>query len=255
MQTLTAQDAISVQDNQLVTTSLKVAEAFGKLHKDVLRKIQSIDCSEEFASAHFYAHEELIEAGAVTRRSKVYQMTKDGFMFLVMGFTGKKAAQIKEAYINAFNEMAQQLYGEPNFRLTPAQQRHIQKRVGELAHVPGNSFRSVYGSIKDQFQVGSYKDVPAEQYPKLCRFLNCEPLEGTLEPRAEEAPTPLDAQNVRTMAGHCEVIERLFLEQIGPAVRNLNPALYSQFREHVMVSSRLSRSLAGATSKERIGHG
>lgn len=36
-------------------------------------------------------------------------MTKDGFIFLVMGFTGHKAAAIKEAYINAFNIMAEQL--------------------------------------------------------------------------------------------------------------------------------------------------
>ena len=38
--------------------------------------------------------------------------------------------------------------------LTPAQQRHIQNRVAELARSPGNSFANVYRSIKDQFQVG-----------------------------------------------------------------------------------------------------
>ena len=40
-------------------------------------------------------------------------MTKDGFMFLVMGFTGKRAAAVKEAYINAFNQMAEQLTKKP----------------------------------------------------------------------------------------------------------------------------------------------
>ena len=34
-------------------------------------------------------------------------MTKDGFTFLVMGFTGKKAAKFKELYIRRFNEMEQ----------------------------------------------------------------------------------------------------------------------------------------------------
>ncbi len=43
------------------------------------------------------------------RKLQSYEMTKDGFMFLVMGFTGKKAAAIKEAYINAFNEMKPQI--------------------------------------------------------------------------------------------------------------------------------------------------
>lgn len=97
----------------LKTTSLKVAEAFGKRHSDVLRKIDNLDCSPEFASAHFCAHEETIQAGVVKRRSKVVEMDKDGFMFLVMGFTGHKAAQIKEAYINAFNWMANQLQPTP----------------------------------------------------------------------------------------------------------------------------------------------
>lgn len=37
-------------------------------------------------------------------------MTKDGFVFLVMGFTGKKAAQFKEAYISEFNRIEAQLH-------------------------------------------------------------------------------------------------------------------------------------------------
>jgi phage regulator Rha-like protein len=38
-------------------------------------------------------------------------MTKDGFMFLAMGFTGRpQAAAIKEAYIEAFNSMAEALH-------------------------------------------------------------------------------------------------------------------------------------------------
>ena len=39
-----------------------------------------------------------------------YIMTRDGFTFLVMGYTGEKAAQFKEAYIEQFNRMEQELY-------------------------------------------------------------------------------------------------------------------------------------------------
>ena len=104
-------DAVFIQDQQVKTTSLKVAEVFAKQHKDVLRKIESLDCSPEFTSAHFCAHVQTIEIGnGATRESKYYEMTKDGFMFLVMGFTGAAAAKIKEAYINTFNQMAAMLY-------------------------------------------------------------------------------------------------------------------------------------------------
>lgn len=74
--------------------------------------------------------------------------------------------------------------------LTPAQQRHIQNRVAELARSPGNSFANVYRSIKDQFQVGSYKDVPAERYPALCHYLMTAPLEGELVEGQQQAITP-----------------------------------------------------------------
>lgn len=111
---LDPQDFITVNQNQLHTTSLKVAEAFGKRHSYVLDKIQRLDCSEEFASANFSADVQIVEVGnGAKRESKVYEMTKDGFFFLVMGFTGKKAAAVKEAYINAFNWMAEQLSQQP----------------------------------------------------------------------------------------------------------------------------------------------
>ena len=41
-------------------------------------------------------------------------MTKDGFIFVVMRFIGAKAAATKEAYISAFNWMAEQIeFNEP----------------------------------------------------------------------------------------------------------------------------------------------
>ncbi|QGR75580.1 Rha family transcriptional regulator [Acinetobacter lwoffii] len=104
-------DAVFIQDQQVKTTSLKVAEVFAKQHKNVIQKIESLDCSPEFTSANFSAHVQTIEIGnGATRESKYYEMTKDGFMFLVMGFTGAAAAKIKEAYINTFNQMAAMLY-------------------------------------------------------------------------------------------------------------------------------------------------
>jgi hypothetical protein len=43
------------------------------------------------------------------KNQPMYKMTKDGFVFLAMGFTGKKAAQWKEKFILAFNDMEKRL--------------------------------------------------------------------------------------------------------------------------------------------------
>lgn len=105
--TLTVSDLVFDQGEQIRTSSLKVAEEFNKQHKDVIRKLKSLECSDEFTERNFTLSEYKDSSG---RKLSMFEMTKDGFMFLVMGFTGKKAAAIKEAYINAFNQMANQLH-------------------------------------------------------------------------------------------------------------------------------------------------
>lgn len=98
------------ESNGVVTNSRIVAEVFGKLNKNVLRDIRNLECSEEFHKLNFELMVEmrqLPQGGA--QKSEYYTMTKDGFTFLVMGYTGAKAAQFKEAYINAFNRMESRL--------------------------------------------------------------------------------------------------------------------------------------------------
>ncbi|WP_351123339.1 Rha family transcriptional regulator [Shewanella sp. T24-MNA-CIBAN-0130] len=97
---------VFINGQQTITNSLIVADYFGKLHHHVLRKIETIlkDAPHDFTSNHFWCNVQNQKVGATTRDLKCYHMTKDGFMFLVMGFTGAKAAQLKINFINAFNE-------------------------------------------------------------------------------------------------------------------------------------------------------
>ncbi|EOL9120190.1 Rha family transcriptional regulator [Enterobacter ludwigii] len=104
---------------RLVTTSQAVADYFDKQHKNVLQKIDCLDCSAEFTSANFSAHVENQVIGVAEREIRYYEITKDGFMFLVMGFTGKKAARLKEAYIAKFNAMDAELRKKQASEATP----------------------------------------------------------------------------------------------------------------------------------------
>jgi len=96
---------------ELVTDSVRVARHFKKAHNVVLRAIDRLECSHEFRLRNFaqtVVYRENPSGGAAIK-SRAFTMTKDGFMFLVMGFTGPEAARTKEAYINAFNQMAESL--------------------------------------------------------------------------------------------------------------------------------------------------
>ena len=90
------------RDGKQWTTSLNVAEVFGKNHYHVIEAIENLDCSQEFRESNFRLSSYVTSQN---KELKMYEMTRDGFTFLVMGYIGKPAAQFKEAYIEAFNRM------------------------------------------------------------------------------------------------------------------------------------------------------
>lgn len=104
---------VIVKDGEVFANSRDVADFFGKLHKDVLRAIDNLECSDRFRGRNFALTAERIQVGAAVRTIRSFNMTKDGFAFLVMGFTGKDAARFKEAYIQRFNEMEAELHRRP----------------------------------------------------------------------------------------------------------------------------------------------
>lgn len=97
---------LTLIEGRVKTTSRDVADYFGRGHDMVLRSVRNLECSPEFTGCNFAACEYKDETG---RMRPMIEMTRDGFIFLVMGFTGKQAAQLKEIYINAFNAMESEL--------------------------------------------------------------------------------------------------------------------------------------------------
>ncbi|EOA6526100.1 Rha family transcriptional regulator [Escherichia coli] len=98
---------VTIENGRAVTTSVAVAEFFHKRHDNVLRAIANIECSDKFTALNFEASEYTDSTG---RKLPMYKITKNGFVFLVMGFTGKKAAAFKEAYIAEFDRMEAELH-------------------------------------------------------------------------------------------------------------------------------------------------
>jgi anti-repressor protein len=98
-------ELILIQDGQAVTNSRKVADKFGREHKNILRDIESIIGSSDLSREFF-------QESTYESRGKHYPefiMNRDGFTLLAMGFTGADAMQWKIKYIQAFNSMEQQI--------------------------------------------------------------------------------------------------------------------------------------------------
>ncbi|MGX5815852.1 phage antirepressor KilAC domain-containing protein [Lacticaseibacillus rhamnosus] len=97
-------ELVIMHNKQAMTTSLRVAEVFGKDHKNVIQSIENL--AAEKSAAKFFAEATYDNRG---KQYPMYYMNRDGFTLLAMGFTGKKALKFKISYINAFNSMETQI--------------------------------------------------------------------------------------------------------------------------------------------------
>ncbi|MDE6538792.1 MAG: Rha family transcriptional regulator [Ruminococcus sp.] len=99
---------ITNKDGKLTVSSLQVATDFGKQHKHVLEVIEELKKGVAEKSADLFT-ERTYQHPQNKQWYKCYDITRDGFSLLVMGFTGKKALEWKLKYIEAFNLMEQKL--------------------------------------------------------------------------------------------------------------------------------------------------
>jgi Rha family phage regulatory protein len=113
-------ELVIMHDQRAVTSSLRVAEVFGKQHKDVLETVKNLVA--ENSAAKFFAE------GTYKSRGKeypLYFMNRDGFSLLAMGFTGKEALKFKIQYIQAFDSMEATLKRLPVKKLDSTQQAEL----------------------------------------------------------------------------------------------------------------------------------
>lgn len=105
-------DLVIMHNQQVVTTSLILADAFEKEHKNVIRAIETkigelkIEQSSKMFSKGEYTNSQ-------NKRQPMYYLNRDGFTFIAMGFTGRKADEFKLKYIDAFNRMEEQIKQQP----------------------------------------------------------------------------------------------------------------------------------------------
>lgn len=116
---------VIMHDKQAVTTSLQVAETFGKNHKDVLEAIDNKLQSAENPADYQNMFAKGTYKDGRNRDQKLYFMNRDGFTFIAFGFTGKKADDFKLKYIDAFNSMEAIIKRVPEKKLDPIQQAEL----------------------------------------------------------------------------------------------------------------------------------
>lgn len=161
------QQLVELQNGVATTTSLQVAEVFGKNHRDVLSAIDDLKegAAENFADL-FNDSSYIHPQNKQTYRQVI--MNRDGFTLLAMGFTGKKALQFKLRYIQAFNEMEEALKNQPALRLPKNNTEMLQvvQNVNEETNKRIDEVETTVDELKDRFGLPASQAKSLEQARK-----------------------------------------------------------------------------------------
>ena len=173
--------SVVLHDGRPATTSLEIAKFFGKRHTDVLRDINNIlpNCQEKFSQRNFASANYLDDQA---KNRPMFIIFKDGFILLVMGYTGKKALVIKLAYIEAFNALEAELQRQregalpPADALAPSQQAQLKALVdAKVGMLPKEHQRKGYGEVWSRFarhfEIAKYTQLPPERMAEAVEYL------------------------------------------------------------------------------------
>lgn len=199
--------SVSLHSGRPATTSLEVAKFFSKRHDHVVRSIQDLisNTPESFSAPNFGAAEYSDEQG---KPRPMFILYRDGFMLLVMGYTGKKALAMKLAYIEAFNRMEEELARQKeaarnitqdivdfpgSLSITPssvADRKPLRALVGSWAKLSNAPFDACWNQLKAAFNLANIKELPQEWIPDAIQWVQAriDALPRALPPQPERLP-------------------------------------------------------------------
>ena len=215
--------SVMLHNGRPATTSLEVAKFFGKRHDNVVRDIKEIiDNTPESFSALNFEGANYIDEQAKNR--PMYIIYRDGFMLLVMGYTGKKALVIKLAYIEAFNALEAELQRQREGALPPAPRKFapsstvsrkpLERLVKVWASQSGLLHAQCWTMLNAHFGLEKITELPEEWIPDAVAWVE-EQLRPTPPALPGNAPMPLTETEKALCALRVEALERLEDEWLG----------------------------------------
>lgn len=219
--THSAAPAVTIYNGIPTVLSTNIADVFGKRHDHVLRDIESIlkTTPEERLNNFIKINiEKPANLGNGVVKYRAYALTKEGFTFLAMGFTGTKAAQFKWAYIDEFKRMEEALRAptDQSALITTTEQYEIRKAIKSRAKNSSVHYQTVYNALYDYFKIASYKDLRHDQMKAALALIETCTLKPQLPaPTLAEGSVILSAQEAEALLTFIYYVRFLFADVFG----------------------------------------
>lgn len=173
-----AEQLVELQNGEPTTTSLQVAEMFNKAHKIVLRDTRNLikNIKNLGVGTKLYSPQELYRKSTYKdiqgKKQPMYEMTKDGFILLAMGYTDKKFMEIKLTYIGQFNAMQHYIQEQQQQQFFAPETVEQQIKREQLAIAKDNSNNAKSREVRSWLKLMKNKPEAVEMAaPKVMSIL------------------------------------------------------------------------------------
>lgn len=231
--------SVSLIEGRPATTSLDIAEHFDKRHDDVIKSIRNLssNCPENFTARNFAVSEYTDSTGRILPMFTVYF---DGFILLVMGYTGKKALAMKLAYIEAFNAMREELEERqaspapsPISRRTDPERKALTSIINTWVGMAPIHYASARAQVNAHFGVASVDAMTVAQVKEAIQYvqgkIDALPAAPSMLPAIEDRRIPDAMAELRELVTHCGRVRNIVHMECHPG--GVSMSLSAQERE------------------------
>ena len=239
--------AVFIDHRKTFTTSLEVSRVFGKNHKHVLRDIEKLSNLDEFWRSNFGPSNYTDDRG---KTQKMFNLSRDGLVFLVMGYTGPTADKVKIAYIAEFNRMERRIKQNPAVPTDPSwkEQRELTK--------PGRKQQTDTIKVFIEYAVNQGADPAGAKwyYSNLSRMENACLFD--LEEKYKNVRNVLDLQQLMYIAVADRVVDKCLQEMMAQGIHY--EQIYEEAKKRVQnLATSLGKTIVPAglnqpTKQERL---
>ncbi|EAJ0343680.1 phage antirepressor Ant [Campylobacter coli] len=161
---------LNIKENKVFINSLDLAKVFNKNHKDVLETTKN-QPQNDFTESNFILSTYKDKKGELR---PCYNLTRDGFSLLVMGFTGEKAYKWKVEFIKAFNEMEKRLRNieyEKHDKLAFRQSLGYKSQLAQQKQKYENKIKALKYDLENKKELSFKRKLSKEELLELRKIL------------------------------------------------------------------------------------
>ena len=155
--------SLRVENGKAFATSLDIAKAFDKRHKNIIQKIESLSGFDKFID--WLNIQPIYYDDKYGRKQKAYKVNRDIFLMVTLSLRGEKAEQYRFDFIKAFNLLEEEYFKTQKKLTCDDDMSYTLEHT--LPYAPKDTISKVNGLKRDKLVRSYYRSKNGKEIKKL----------------------------------------------------------------------------------------